>query len=692
MSTQATTAQPFRSAARTADGGGNRDPLRIVLLGAGTMARHHAMAIQRLAPGACVVGVADPSPRALEAMGALIPGVALESDPARLFAAVKADVAHVCTPPAHHVDGARAALEAGLHVYVEKPFAPTEAEARALLDLAGQRGAKICAGHQLLAERPSVEALRLLPALRKLVHVESYFSFRPIQWTADGSAPFPYHLQLLDILPHPVYLLVRFLETATQSPVELTALEAGSSGTLHALVRAGPVTGTLIVTLEGRPIENHVRLVGSNGSITAEYVRGTVNRSLGPGVSGIDKVLGPFREARQLVGGTTGALWRRAVRRQRSYPGLAELFDAFYESIRENLPSPVSEQNILATTRICQTVEEALRAPRRHRRRIGTEERAGRVVVTGGTGFLGNAVVRALREGGRPVTVVARRAPPPWELAEDVTYLPVDLAQGPNREAFDGAEAVIHCAAATSGGWDAHQAHSLDATENVLRAAHEAGVRRFIHVSSLSVLEAGRAATLSEDSPLHADSRAAGPYAWGKAESERIARARAAELGIGLRIVRPGALMDENAFDPPGLLGRRIGNVFVAVGSGRDRLPTVDVKLVAHTLAWMVNNFTDAPDVLHMIDPDPPTKRSLVARLRHDSPDLSVVWLPRLLLHPLSWAALVAQKILRPGQQPINVAAVFARQDYSTAEIRRVTSLITAPDDRSGTPSSVKRQ
>jgi nucleoside-diphosphate-sugar epimerase len=262
----------------------------------------------------------------------------------------------------------------------------------------------------------------------------------------------------------------------------------------------------------------------------------------------------------------------------------------------------------------------------------------------------------------------------------DVIYVPVDLAAGPDPEAFTGADAVIHCAAATSGGFEAHQAHSLDATENVMRAAHEAGVRRFVHASSLSVLAGGRGRPLREDSPLHPDSRASGPYAWGKAESERIARARAEDMGIGVRIIRPGAIIDQTAFDPPGVLGRRIGNLFVAVGSPRDPVPTVDVELVARTLAWTVENFDAAPEVLHMLDPDPPTKRALIARLRQDNPNLRVVWLPRLLLHPLSWAAMVAQKLLRPGQKPLNVASVFARQHCVTSEIRRLTSRMSVTE------------
>ena len=98
------------------------------------------------------------------------------------------------------------------------------------------------------------------------------------------------------------------------------------------------VTGTLVVTLEGRPVESYLRVVGKNGSLFADYVRSTTQRSIGPGSSGIDKLFAPYRQAWQLLTGTTSAMANRFLKSQRSYPGLAELFSAFYESVRTKSP------------------------------------------------------------------------------------------------------------------------------------------------------------------------------------------------------------------------------------------------------------------------------------------------------------------------------------------------------------------
>jgi predicted dehydrogenase/nucleoside-diphosphate-sugar epimerase len=642
-------------------------PLRVGLVGAGKMALNHARAVGRA--GSRLVAVADPSEAARRTVLEIAPGATAFDSLSEMLARQAVDVVHVCTPPATHRVIAGQALEAGAHVYVEKPFAESSREAGELLELAAARGLRVCAGHQLLFERPTRGALALLPALGRLAHVESYFSFRTVRRGPGGRAPLRPDLQLLDILPHPVYLLLHFLDAAGTGGPELVALDVGERGTVHALVRAGQVTGALVVTLEGRPVESYVRLSGTNGSVLADYVRGTVQRQIGPGTSGIDKVLAPYRQAGQLLWGTTTALGRRVLKRQRSYPGLAELFEAFYRAVQAGGPGPVSPESILATTRIWEEVKLALeRQPRPSAPNpvLATP----RVVVTGGTGFLGRALVRALVAQGKGVRVLARREPASWERVAGAEYLVADLGEPVDLGLLRDAHTVIHAAAETAGGWAEHQRNSIDATEHVLRAAAAAGVTHVIHVSSLAVLAPPRGGgPIADDSPLRADGRAAGPYVWGKVESERRARELGRELGLAVKIVRPGALVDYAEFEPPGRLGKRIGNVFVAVGSPRDRLGIADVDFSARVLAWIVANFQRTPDLLNLIAPELPTKRDLLVRLRRTNPGLGVVWLPRFVLVPVSGVALLLQSLLRRGQPPINLARVFGVQRYDTSGI-----------------------
>jgi nucleoside-diphosphate-sugar epimerase len=197
-----------------------------------------------------------------------------------------------------------------------------------------------------------------------------------------------------------------------------------------------------------------------------------------------------------------------------------------------------------------------------------------------------------------------------------------------------------------------------------------------IHISSISTLAVPtRGNRLADEGALEANSRSGGPYAWGKIESERLAVSRCKDLGIDLRVVRPSALVDYRHFDPPGLLGKRVGNTFVAVGMPGHQLGVVDVVFSAQTLAWMVQHFDEAPRYLNLFQPELPTKRELLARLRRANPDLTVVWLPPVVLFPLSWFAIALQKVVRPGSPAINVAKIFARLRY---DITRITALAPA--------------
>ena len=653
-------------------------PLRVGLVGAGKMAINHASAAARAGRRATVVAVADPSEAARQRLLAAAPSAAEFSSLGDMLEQAKLDVVHICTPPDTHYTLALQALAGGAHVYVEKPFTAGVTEAAEVLDFAARRNLLVCAGHQLLFEPPTRVALQLLPALGQLAHVESYFSFRTVRRSPGGRAPLRADLQLLDILPHPVYLLLQFLNAAGGAVPELVALQVGDRGTVHALIRAGRTTGSLVVTLEGRPVENYIRLVGTNGSVFADYVRSTVQQQVGPGTSGIDKALAPYRQAAQLLAGTTRALARRVAARQRSYPGLSEIFEAFYQAIEDGTASPTPPGSIIATTEIWERVRAAL--PHGESRRTGPSPVLGRsVVVTGGTGLLGRAVVKRLRAAGKNVRVIARREPAEWEREEGTEYLVGDLGEPIARTLLQDAEVVIHAAAETAGSWEEHQRNSLGATENVLRGAAAAGVTRVIHVSSLAVLAPpGRGARSDEGTPLRAQPRASGPYVWGKLESERLARQLGTELGLNVKVVRPGALVDYDDFDPPGRLGKRLGNLFVAVGAPRDQLGIADVGFSAQVLSWMTEHFEDAPATLNLISPDLPPKRELVSRLRARNPGLRVVWLPWAVLIPLAWVALLAQKVLRPKSPAMNLHRVFGVTKYATRGITTVAERMQA--------------
>jgi predicted dehydrogenase/nucleoside-diphosphate-sugar epimerase len=643
-------------------------PLQIAIVGGGKMAQQHAVAVARAKVPATVVAFAEPEPAAAAVMGALCTGARAFSGLTDLLRATRPDVVHICTPPGTHEPLGDEVLRGGCHVYIEKPFAATESGAARLLDLAERSGLRAMAGHQLVFERPFQRLLSYLPSLRRLVHVESYFSFRHVRHgkllRADE--------QLSDVLPHSVGLLVETLRAGGSGDrAELTHVEVGAGGTAQGLIRCGDLTATLIVTLEGRPVESYLRVVGTNGSLFADFVRGTVQDSIGPGSSGVDKVLQPYRASLQLGLGTTAALARRALKREVSYPCLRAAIEAFYGAVAAGTgaPAPLSDRHILDTVAICEAIDEAVRQPRPARLAHREPSTGPRVVVTGGTGLLGRATIEELLRRDAAPSSVSRRQPSPWERVPGVEYTAHDLSQPLPSELFEGVDVVIHCAAATAGGWEEHRRHSVDATENVLRAAASAGVRRMVHVSSTAVLaRPPRREALHEASPLVEDAASAGPYVHGKVASEQLAVRLAKELGVELCIVRPGAIVDWGAYDPPGRLGRRIGNWFVAVGRPGEEMGVVDLEFAAATLAWMALEGDAVPPLLNLIAPTPPTRRALVQRLRRDNPSVKVVWVPRAVIVPALNVAGLLNRLIRSGAR-LQAGEIFGHRDWDTKQV-----------------------
>ena len=291
----------------------NRSPLRIAFVGTGIMARNHLGALSHVPTEHAVTGVFDTNATAAAAFAEQAgPQATVYPTLATLLAESKPDVVHICTPAGTHFEPARQALLAGAHLYVEKPFVETRAEADELFQLARERNLLICAGHQLMRD-PAFEKLLLRAAeLGSITLVDSHFAFRSPTLSLHRASQRALAGQLLDVLPHPLYTLLAAMERVAAGPShpEVVAV-AATPVELHALLRQGTVFGRLFISLRARPVASTLALTGSGGTLTADFVSGMLLGTGNDGTSPLEKVGNPFLQGMQLLWQNAASLARR---------------------------------------------------------------------------------------------------------------------------------------------------------------------------------------------------------------------------------------------------------------------------------------------------------------------------------------------------------------------------------------------
>ena len=100
--------------------------------------------------GACVQAVADKSAKARKRAQAGHHGIRVTADASELLGSADIDAVAIVTPVWTHFELAKAALENGKHVFVEKPFTSNSTQAEELIDLAARRNLKIMVDHTFL--------------------------------------------------------------------------------------------------------------------------------------------------------------------------------------------------------------------------------------------------------------------------------------------------------------------------------------------------------------------------------------------------------------------------------------------------------------------------------------------------------------------------------------------------------------
>lgn len=142
-------------------------PLKTAVVGAGYLGRFHAQKYASL-PGSQLVGIADISAAARQRVSEEL-GVATHADYRELLGRVEAVSIATTTP--QHFEIARAFLESGAHVLVEKPLTSTVDEAAQLIEIAATQGRVLQAGH---LERFNAVVLALEPILTVPRFIESH--------------------------------------------------------------------------------------------------------------------------------------------------------------------------------------------------------------------------------------------------------------------------------------------------------------------------------------------------------------------------------------------------------------------------------------------------------------------------------------------------------------------------------------
>jgi nucleoside-diphosphate-sugar epimerase len=296
-----------------------------------------------------------------------------------------------------------------------------------------------------------------------------------------------------------------------------------------------------------------------------------------------------------------------------------------------------------------------------------------KVLVTGGTGFLGGYVARALLERGDEPYLMGRDfAPAAAVLSAGAVPVRADLRNRPAiAAACRGMDAVVH-AGALSAPWGPRaefHAVNVGGTEAVLEGCRRHGVGRLVHVSSPSVAFHGRDVHLQrEDAPY--PRRFASVYSLTKKMAEDRVRAAPDVPSVTLRpkaIFGPG----DRALLPRLVAAARAGRL-PQVGAGANRVDLTYAGNVADAVAGALHAPPGGTYTITNGEHVPlwPTIRHVLARLGIPA-RLRPVPLPAV----LAAAALMEARAALTGREPTLTrysAAILARtQTYDISAARR---------------------
>jgi predicted dehydrogenase len=361
-----------------------RRMLKVGIVGCGKIADDHCSQIQRI-EGCEIVGVCDRELLMARQLSERFPVKAHFSDLAKMLGQAQPDIVHVCTPPESHFAIAKECLEAGCHVYVEKPFALCLDDAQTLIALAVRSGLKITAGHDDQF-RNVARRMRALVQNGFLggspVHMESYYCY---ELGGSGYARalladkrhwvrrLPGKL-LHNIISHGIARIAEFLTSESPeviacgftSPALRRKGETEIIDELRVIINDEErATAYFTFSSQMRPALHQFRIYGEKNGLILDQDQETLIKLRGKMyVSYAEKFIPPFGFAKQYLGNFRTNMRSFLAHDFHMKSGMKYLIESFYKSIVEGTPVPIPYREILLTAQIMDAIFDQLEVPR----------------------------------------------------------------------------------------------------------------------------------------------------------------------------------------------------------------------------------------------------------------------------------------------------------------------------------------
>jgi predicted dehydrogenase len=355
--------------------------LRVGIIGCGKIADSHVSQIRRI-PGCEIVAVCDREPLMAKQLHDRFSVKQYFSDASDLLSEARPDVVHITTPPQSHFELAKVCLNAGCHVYVEKPFTLDLTDAQCLIALAEQKGLKLTAGHD---DQFTHAARRMRKLVQdgylgsRVIHMESYYGYELRGSYADALLSDKQHWVrhlpgklLHNIISHGI---ARFAEYLTSdSPTVIShgfaspSLKSRGETEIIDEVRViisddDYMTGYFTFSSQMRPSLHQFGIYGSENGLVLYQDQETLIKLRGKRYpSYAEHFVPPFEFAGQYLKNFT-TNFRSFLRRDfHMKSGMKFLIESFYRSISEGAPLPLSYREILLTAKIMDAIFAQLSA------------------------------------------------------------------------------------------------------------------------------------------------------------------------------------------------------------------------------------------------------------------------------------------------------------------------------------------